>query len=379
MKGSDFMHHIAERIQNIQASGIRKFFSLAAELDNPINLSIGQPHFKVPEQIQQNLIKAIEEHAFSYTPTQGILPLRQKIYEKFRDKNQILCCNSADDVIVTAGVSGGLFLTFSALLDPGDEIIVNSPYFVIYKVLADFLGAKTNLIPTKPNFDLDVEAIEAAITSKTKFILINSPCNPTGKVTDEATLRQVAEIAKKHDLIILSDEIYEDFIYDGKKHFSIGSIYENTVTLNGFSKAFGIPGMRMGYLTAPKYLLDPMIRFSQYTFVCAPSLAQAACVDAFDIDLSEIIASYQRKRDIVYNTLKDHYELYKPEGSFYAYVKAPNNELGSAFCEKAIASNVIIVPGSAFSNEDTHFRISFAAEDDALQQGMDILVSLVKK
>ena len=372
------MPQVAKRIENVPSSGIRKFFDMAAELENPINFSIGQPDFKVPKEIQQGFLEALEKHEFSYTPTQGILPLREKIYHKFKHQNKILCCNSPNDVLVTAGVSGGLFLALSSLLDPDDEIIVNTPYFVIYKVLADFLGAHTKLIPTDKNFDIDCEQIEKAITPKTKCIIVNSPCNPTGKVISQEELEKLASIAKKHDLVILSDEIYEDFLYEEKKHFSIGSIYEHTITLNGFSKSLAIPGMRIGYLTAPQYLIEPMAKLSQYTFVCAPSLTQHACVKAFDIDLSPIIAAYEQKRNIVYEGLKDHFDITKPEGAFYAYVKSPNGLSASAFVEKAIKSHVLIVPGGAFSPEDTHFRISFAADDEVLKKGVEVLCKLSK-
>ena len=184
-------------------------------------------------------------------------------------------------------------------------------------------------------------------------------------------LEKVADFANEHDLVVISDEIYEKFIYD-KKHFSIGSIYDKTITLNGFSKSHAIPGWRIGYANGPREIIDAMTKLQQYTFVCAPSIVQKACLDSFDIDISKHIRDYKNKRDMLYNGIKENFEVKKPDGSFYIYPKAPDGD-GMEFVEKAIQKNLLIVPGNVFSESNTHFRLSYAASDETIKKGIDIL------
>ncbi|HQO37051.1 MAG TPA: aminotransferase class I/II-fold pyridoxal phosphate-dependent enzyme, partial [bacterium] len=202
---------LAERTKRIDSSGIRKVFALAANMTDPVNLSIGQPHFDVPESIKEVAIQAIRDGRNSYTLTAGIPELRERLLERYRQRRI-----EAEDVIITSGASGGILLCFLALLNEGDEIIIPDPYFVMYKHLANFIGAKPVYVDTYPDFQLDPVKIEAAITPRTKMILLNSPNNPTGVVYTEAVLRGVMEVAAKHGLIILTDEIYDCFLYDSK-------------------------------------------------------------------------------------------------------------------------------------------------------------------
>ena len=368
------MSTISKRIQAIEASGVRRVFDLAAQLKNPINFSIGQPDFDVPPVIKKAAISAIRQGFNKYVPTQGILPLRQKIAEKLKRENQIEA--KAEEVLITSGVSGGLFLAFAALLNPGEEIIIPDPYFVAYKQLVRFLGARSRFVSTYPDFCLWPEKIEATVSRKTKAILLNSPANPTGRVLTQKEIEAVVKIAKKHNLWLISDEVYEAFIYDGLKNFSPASLYTKTITLNGFSKVLGMPGWRLGYLHGPKEIVDEMAKLQQYTFVCAPSFAQKAVLTALDSGFAERIKkTYQQKRGLIYNGLKDHFRVVQPEGAFYLFPEAPDGK-GTNFVERAVKENVLMVPGSVFSERGSHFRISFAVDEKTIREGVKILTKM---
>jgi aspartate aminotransferase len=280
-------------------------------------------------------------------------------------------------VLVTSGVSGGLLLVFLALINPGDEVIIPDPYFVIYKHVVNLLGGKCIFIDTYPNFNLPVEKIEKAITDKTKMIILNSPCNPTGVVYSEKEIKNLAEIAAQKDVLILADEIYEKFCYDGKCT-SIANYYKKTLLLRGFSKPYAMTGWRLGFAAANDSLrevIEEMTKIQQYTFVCAPTPFQKAAIAALDYDVTHFVDEYRIKRDLLYNGLKDKFELIKPSGAFYAFVKAPGGS-ATPFVEKAIKNNVLIIPGNVFSEKDTHFRISYATSDEKIKKGVEILRTL---
>ncbi len=364
---------IADRASKIDASGIRKVFALAAKLENPVNFSIGQPDFDVPQQLKEEAIKAIREGFNKYSQTAGDALLKAKITELI--EKQFHWAEPA--VLVTSGTSGGILLCFLALLNPGDEVIIPDPYFVIYKHIINMLGGKCIFVDSYPTFELPVEKIAAAITSKTKMIIVNSPCNPTGAVYSEQQIKRLAEVAAEKDVLILSDEIYEKFCYDDS-FVSIGRYYDKTLVLKGFSKSHAMTGWRLGFAAANENLADvieQMTKIQQYTFVCAPTPFQQAAIAALDYDMSDFVQAYRRKRDLIYEGLKDKFELVRPGGAFYAFVKAPAGG-ATAFVERAIKNNVLIIPGNVFSEKDTHFRISYAASDEMIRQGVEILRKL---
>ena len=374
VKGTRMKDIIADRMRFIDASGIRKVFALAADLKDPVNLSIGQPDFDVPEKLKESAKKAIDQGWNKYSQTAGDNELRtkiaQKIQEEFGWENP--------GTLVTNGVSGGLLLTFMALINPGDEVIIPDPYFVIYKHVVNLLGGKCVFVDTYPDFQLPVEKISDAITEMTKLIIINSPNNPTGIVFSDESIKALAEVAAKKNIAVMSDEIYEHFCYD-KSCTSIAQYYDKTILMRGFGKSYAMTGWRLGYVAvheSMKNALEEMTKIQQYTFVCAPTPFQRAAMAAFDYDVNEFVRAYKRKRDFVYESLKDTFELVRPGGAFYFFVKAPGGD-GTAFVQKAIKNNVLIIPGNVFSEKDTHFRISFAASDDKLKQGVDILCDLV--
>lgn len=366
---------IADRAKKIDASGIRKVFALAGSLKDPVNFSIGQPDFDVPERLKEEAIKAIRAGFNKYSQTAGDRLLLDRITEQVR--NEFGWEKPA--VLVASGVSGGLLLTFLALVNPGDEVIIPDPYFVIYKHIVNMLGGRCIFIDSYPDFRLPIEKITAAINEKTKLIILNSPCNPTGIVYSQQEIESVAKIAAEKDIPVLTDEIYEKFCYDSKCP-SIAHYYHKTLVLRGFSKSYAMTGWRLGYIAAHeslKDIIEQMTKIQQYTFVCAPAPFQKAAVTAMDYDIDEFIDIYRRKRDLLYDGLKDRFELIKPGGAFYAFVKAPDGSTATEFVEKAIAHNVLVIPGNVFSEKDTHFRISYATSDEKIRQGIEILRKLI--
>jgi aspartate/methionine/tyrosine aminotransferase len=365
---------IADRAKLIDASGIRKVFALAEKLKDPINFSIGQPDFDVPDELKEEAIKAIRAGQNKYSQTAGDTLLKEKITEKI--KKAIGWEKPA--VIVTSGISGGLLLAFMALINPGDEVIIPDPYFVIYKHVINMLGGKCVFVDSYPSFQLPLEKIRRAITDKTKLIIVNSPSNPTGVVYSEEQIKAVAEIASKKGVVVLSDEIYDKFCYEGRCS-SIAKYYDRVLVLGGFSKSYAMSGWRLGYAAANETLrnvIEEMTKMQQYTFVCAPSPFQKAAIAALDYDVSRFVAAYRKKRDLIYEGLKDKFELVRPGGAFYAFVKSPT-KTATEFVEKAIANNVLVIPGKVFSEKDTHFRISYATSDEKIERGIEILRRLV--
>lgn len=353
---------MSKRVDAIEESGIRKIFDKAATLKNVVNLSIGQPDFEVPSPVLEGIKKALDDGVTKYTPSAGLPELRSKIEAKY----------GFGKSIITVGTSGAILLSYSTLLDPDDELIIFDPYFVIYPNMCKFLGVKPIYVKTNDDFSVDFGLLEKAITPKTKAIMVNSPGNPTGYVMSSSEVDKIVAVAKANDLWIISDEVYTDFDYDGK-FVSFGGKYEKVVVLGGFSKNFALTGMRCGYAVAPSSVIDDMIKLQQYSFVCAPSAVQKGISDNFDFDVSLLISKFKLRRDLIYNELKDKFNLVKPSGAFYYFIKVEN---GSAFADKCISKGLMVVPGGPFSLKDDHFRISYAVDDEELKKGIEILKSI---
>jgi aspartate/methionine/tyrosine aminotransferase len=365
---------LSMRAKGIEGSGIRRLADMASQLKNPIDFSIGQPDFPVPEPVRLAAVQAIQSHRNHYTPTQGIEPLRARVARKLNDQNGIRV--EAEDVLITTGSSGAIFLTYAAILDPGDEIVIPDPYFVMYPQLAlAYFGARPVLVDTYPDFQLDPQKVAAAITPKTKAIMLNSPTNPSGSVVPESTLREIVRIADQHGLFLISDEVYESFCYDGQEHFSVGSIYPLTVTINGFSKSHAATGWRIGYAAGPRALMDKMRELQQYTYVCAPINAQIGALAALDVDTSAEVAGYQRRRDLVYEGLRERFDVVKPAGAFYIMPKVDEQD-STGFVMRALQNNVLVVPGAVFSRRNSHIRMSYAIPEARIQEGVEILRKL---
>ncbi len=366
-------HWIAARMKQIEVSGIRKVFDLAAHLKDPVNLSIGLPHFPMPAAIKDAAKGAIDADKNAYTVTQGIPELRAKLLAEIRKQ---VPTKSDRELIVTSGTSGGLVLALSCILNPGDEVIFFDPYFVMYPHFITLAGGKSVIVDTYPDFRIDVAKVEAAITARTKVIIVNSPANPTGVVHQREVLRDLALLARERKILLMSDEVYRAFCYDGP-FVSPLEFNDDTLVLDGFSKAYAMTGLRLGYAHGPRRLIEEMIKMQQFTFVCAPSVAQYAGIVALDCDIAPFVVDYKKKRDRLVAALKDCYDLVVPGGAFYLFPQAPRGT-GSEFVAAAIRNNLLIIPGGAFSKRDTHFRISYAVNDQMLERGIEILLRLAR-
>jgi aspartate aminotransferase/aminotransferase len=364
---------IAQRTTTFDSSGIRKVFDLAAQMKDPINLSIGQPDFDVPEPVRQACIDAIQSRKNSYALTQGMPVLREKLQQQVDAE-----FGHADrKVFVSSGTSGGLVLTMLSLVNPGDEVIIFDPFFVMYQPLVSLVGGTAVLIDTYPDFRIDLNRVAEAITPRTKLILLNSPANPTGATATAAEIEGLAKLAAERNVALLSDEIYRAFCYD-EPFLSPAKFNDQTIVIDGFSKSHAMTGWRLGFVHGPAAVIDTMVKLQQYTFVCAPQPVQWAGAVAMDVDVSGYVEQYRKKRDLIYEGLADMFELVKPGGAFYAFPKAPWGT-ATEFVTEAIQNRLLIIPGGIFSQRDTHFRLSYAADDAVIERGIEVLRKLARR
>jgi aminotransferase len=380
----DYKKMLSTRSAAIDTSGIRKVFELGRKLRDPINLSIGQPDFPVPDSIKEAAIEAIRNDRNGYTVTQGIEPLRNSILEHLREDVGWTFDSAELGMVVTSGTNGGLLLTALAMLNPGDEVIVPDPYFVVYPAIGTICGATVVHCDTYPDFRLTAERIEPLITKKTKLLTLNSPSNPAGVVLTNPELRDIVDLCERHGVVIVSDEIYDEFTFsdarEGGKCPSPARFTRDMLLVRGFGKTYGCTGWRMGYIAGPALLTSQISKLQQYSFVCAPSIAQWALVNAYDIDMSEHVAAYARRRDMLELALGDVTNLIHAGGSFYSFIEVPKR-LGmsaSQFAEKALERKLLVIPGTVFSRRDTHFRVSFAVDEKTLSRGLAELANLLR-
>jgi len=370
------MTFIAQRLQYFDSSDFREVFNRKQLLKNPVDLSVGEPEEHTTDFIKEAGIRAINENKTTYTPANGIVDLRIAIAKKLNEENGLNCNEEA--VTIVPGLTTGQLLIYMAILDPGDEVLVMDPYYPPYNYLASSIGAHVTLVSVLPDFQPDLPMIEASITSRTKAIVINSPGNPTGVVYPESTLRKIASIAEEHGLLVISDEIYEHFVYENK-HFSIGSIYPNTLTLNGFSKEFAMTGWRIGYIAGPKDIIEAINELQQYMVFASSSIAQYAALAALS-QRPTINGKYLRKRDVVRKSLQDMgYTVHGMQGAFYSFFKAPNDITDIEFVEKLAERNLILVPGRAFSRLHGFVRLSYGANITQVEKGLDILAEVTSE
>lgn len=363
---------ITERAKRVDASGIRKVFDLAAQMKNPINLSIGQPHFDTPEPIKAALNAAVQSGKNAYSQTQGIAPLLGKIQASIDQEFQ----HPDRKGLITSGTSGGLMLALLALVEAGDEVIVFDPYFVMYKHLTTVAGGKVVLIDTYPDFQIDVNRVRDAITPRTKVILCNSPSNPTGAVLSQENLKDLAKLAHEKEVALISDEIYRAFCYD--EPFVSPALWNpDTIVIDGFSKSHSMTGLRIGWAHGPEHVIQQMTKLQQFTFVCSPHPVQHAGVVAWDYDVSDRVQEYRGKRDYLVSELGQDFSIQGAEGAFYLFLESPIGT-GTEFVKRAIENELLIIPGNVFSPRDTHFRISYAAPDSVLERGVDVIKRILK-
>ena len=362
---------ISRRASAFDSSGIRKAFDLAARLDDPINLAIGQPDFAMPEAACEAAKAAIDAGKSGYTQTQGIPQLRERLEGAVRGElgqpGRKLC--------VTSGSSGALVLVLMALIDPGDEVILFEPAFVMYRPLVEFLGGTCVIVDTSPSFSIDVQRVAAAITPRTKAILLNTPSNPTGFVAPLETVRELARLAEQTGVTLISDELYRSYCYDEPFH-SPAAHSDRVVVIDGFSKSHAMTGWRVGWVHGPAEIIDACTMLQQYTFVCAPQVGQWGAIAAIDAPMDVPLAECKRKRDKLMAGIAGHYSFVKPGGAFYLYPEAPGGS-GKRFAEIAAEQEkLIVVPGSVFGAADTHFRIAYTVTDRTLDRGIAALIRL---
>lgn len=364
---------LSDRAQRFESSGIRRMFDLSKTMKDPVNLSIGQPDFDVPDSVKQACIAAIQEGKNGYTLTQGIGELREKL------QAQVDADYPGQDrrLMITSGTTGALVLAFMSVVNPGDEVILIDPYFVMYPPLVELVGGVAKILDARPDFQVDLSRVESAITPKTKLIVLNSPGNPTGVNAHPEIVRGLAELAERRNILLISDEIYRHFCFDDEFH-SPAVHNRHVLVINGFSKSHGMTGWRIGYCHGPVELIETMNKLQQFTFVCAPHPVQWGALAALDCDTSQYVTSYRKKRDRVVAGLKDRFELVTPHGAFYAFPKAPWGK-GTEFVQACVENSLLVIPGNIFSRHDTHFRIAFAAEDHVIDRGLEILNKLAKR
>jgi aspartate aminotransferase/aminotransferase len=264
------------------------------------------------------------------------------------------------------------------MINPGDEVIVFDPYFVMYPALVGMVGGRCVPVDTYPDFRINPNRVAAAITRRTKMILLNSPANPTGAVASDAEVRALAELAARHNIALVSDEIYRQFCYDGELA-SPATWNDHAIVVDGFSKTYGATGWRLGFMHGPAAIIDKLTMIQQYTFVCAPHPLQWAAVAALDVDMTEQRNSYRNRRDLIVTGLQNAgYNVTKSGGAFYVFPEVPEGGgTGTEFVARAIAKELLIIPGNIFSSRDTHFRISYAASEATLHRGLEVLRQLI--
>jgi aspartate aminotransferase len=353
------------RVTGIEISGIRKIFESAGP--DSINLGLGQPDFDTPQHIKDAAIRAINEGKTGYTPGTGIPELRNAICKKFKNENGL--SYTPDQLIVTAGASEALHIVMQALVDNGDRVLCPDPGFVSYASLATLAGGRPVSVPLTKSLHIDVERAKALMDGA-KLMVINSPGNPTGAVEDNESIKAIVEYADDKGVIVVSDEVYEHFIY-GKKHWSAAAFGENVVTINATSKTYAMTGWRLGYLAAPAEIVGQCLKVHQYCQACATSISQYAAVAAYEGDQAPVSAmrdEYRVRRDIIWKGLSDiGLKFTVPEGAFYAFVP-----MKPALTEKIINAGVVIVPGTAFGvNAPEYARFSYATSRQNLNTALE--------
>jgi aminotransferase len=351
-------------IGEIESSGIRDALSKASSIPGIISLAIGDPDLPIPDIVKFWMRNGIGENITRYTPTEGFSELRVKILEKYRGYD------FAESSIVTAGVSGAIDLLCRVLFERGQSVVVLEPYFPMYKSQLCYVGATPLIIPMAPDFHVDFGAVERAVAGGAVAIFVNSPNNPTGRVYSQGEIEDIAQIANKYGILVISDEIYDCLSYDVEIPNFYGLV-ENLIVLNGWAKNYSLTGSRIGYAVGPKWVIEAMAKAQMYTYVCANTVAQWAVLKSWDEteeDLSRRKQIFRERRDLVWKTLRPHFALPKPEGAFYAFVQAPPVVTGKEFAEACLKQNVLVVPsGGVFTEKDCFVRISYALPTDKLK------------
>jgi len=381
---------IASAVASLPPSGIREFFDLVQTMDDIVSLGVGEPDFRTPWVICDEIIYSLERGRTAYTSNQGILELRQAI-SAYLDRLYGVRYDPATEIVVTNGVSEGIDITFRATLNPGDSVLVPEPCFVSYPACVELAGAEAIFVPTRleHGFKLRREDLEACITSTTRGLMLGSPSNPTGAAMTRDELMPIAEFAAEHDLLVYSDEIYDRLVYDGHRHTCFASLpgmRDRTVVLNGFSKAFAMTGLRVGYVCAPPDIADAANRVHQYTAMCAATQSQVGAIQALksaDDEVRRMVAEYDRRRRYLVHALCDiGMDCPMPQGAFYVFPSTRSLGLtGRGFATRLLKEErVAVVPGAAFGpSGDYNVRATYATSLEQLRVAVGRIAQFVER
>ncbi len=382
------MKELANSVVHSKKSAIRKLFELVLTAKNAISFGIGQPDFPTPTHVLDAIKKACDQKITMYAPATGIPQLREAAAEKFRKENGMDWVQ-AKNIMITNGGSQALQFSYAVLLNPGDEVIINSPDFLSYYYLTEFNQGKIVEVKKNDDFSYNIDGIKKAITPKTKFIILNSPNNPTGYTASRKEIESIVDIAVDKDLYIVSDEVYERFIFDDKVHFSPASLKgleDRVITLNAMSKTFAAPGLRLGYIAASETIINEMEKYAQYTSAGVSHPTQYGALEALKTgnpEMEKVRVEYQAKRDYSYKRLVEMgFDVVKPTGAFYIMPKVSKiMKSGDDFSTQLmIDQEVAVTPGSAFgSYSEDYIRISYATANQKLEEGFNRMEKFVNK
>ena len=385
---------INPKVSSIPPSGIRKFFDIVGEMEDAISLGVGEPDFVTPWNIREAAIYSIEQGETHYTSNRGI-PELCNVISVYMEKRFNLHYNPKDQIMITVGASEGIDLAMRAIINPGDEVLIPNPSYVSYSPCVTLAGGVPVGIRTSQEvkFKLTPESLEEAITPKTRAIILPYPNNPTGGIMTREDLAPIVEVLKKHDIIIVSDEIYAELTYSDTRHASIAEfpgMYDRTIVLNGFSKAFAMTGWRMGFVCGNPDLVSAMLKIHQYTMLCAPIMSQKAAVEGLRYGLlndfpsvQQMRRAYNRRRRMIVTRIREiGLECFEPEGAFYIFPSIESTGLTSEeFCERLIEEeHVAVVPGTAFGpSGEGHIRCSYAYSIDNIKTALERIERFMKK
>ncbi|MFC1928035.1 aminotransferase class I/II-fold pyridoxal phosphate-dependent enzyme [Chloroflexota bacterium] len=388
-RGGHRKYHISQRANQLSPSGIRKFFDLLASVEGVISLGVGEPDFSTPWPICEAAIESLEKGFTMYTSNLGMPELRQEL-SRYLKNNYNLEYDPGSELLITVGVSEALDLAMRAILDPGDEVITPDPCYVSYTPCIVLAEGTPVMVPTneEDSFEVSAAAIEARITSRTKAILIGYPANPTGSVMSRGKLAEVAEVARRHHLLVISDEIYAKLVY-GVEHTCVATLpemKENAILLGGFSKAYAMTGWRIGYAAAPREIIATMTKIHQYTMMCAPTMGQVAAIEALksgEESAAEMTEEYNRRRLVITKGLRDiGLPCFEPKGAFYAFPSIKGTGMTSEeFAERLLTEEkVAVVPGSAFGQcGEGYVRCCYATSLTDIEEALDRMKRFVDK
>ncbi len=379
---------IAERAKRVPPSGIRKFFDLVMGMEELISLGVGEPDFVTPWHIREACVYALERGYTMYTSNYGMLELREEIARRL-ERDYALSYDPTDEILVTVGVSEGFDLAVRALVNPGEEVVVHEPSYVSYKPCTIFAGGEPVVVETRAEdeFKLSPEALEEKITEKTKALVLSYPNNPTGATMNRRELEEIADVVMEHDLMVISDEVYDKLTYEGEpcSFASLNGMQERTILLNGMSKAYAMTGWRIGYAACTREVIEAMMKIHQYGMLCAPIMSQMAAIEALrngEREVRVMRQQYIERRNLVVRRLNEMgLECFNPRGAFYAFPSIRSTGLSSeAFAEGLLRKGkVALVPGNAFGDCGEGFvRCSYAASISDLSEALDRMESFLE-